>query len=212
MNKILLVILCTFGFFGGILAVGYATYGIPGALGAFVLFCVGVKLLMAHIKQKFVGFGKSLFDAKSKVLRDAAVTVHDVKSAPKVEAELIDDEEQVASSPPETKFYFLDVTIAPKQCEDGCTPFQCWDCTELEVVSFDAPDRSMDDDEIECDVTESCHVHNVELLESSDSMELDDAGKEQGPQKLRLHVEVPKHLTRLKFQYYFESFGDIRVP
>lgn len=214
MNKILLFLLATLGIFGGLLVGGYAAYGLPGALGAFVLFCVGVKLLIGHVKRKFLGLGKALFDAKSRVLRDAEVTVHGVQTAPKVELDVeveLEDEDDPAQPSPETKFFFLDVTIVPKESE-GDTPFQCWDSTELELVSFDAPVRTMDDEALDSDESESCRVHHVEYLEAPDGAEAEDAGKALGGQKLRLHVEVPKHLTRLKFQYYFESFGDVRVP
>lgn len=214
MNKVVLVLFGTLAIFGALLIAGYHFFGIPGAIGGFAVFALALKAIGKAIKNKFLKLGESLFEAKSVVLRDASVTVHSVQVAPKPEPTEEQNEistaDNAATAP--TQFYFVDVTIVPKPV-DGATPFQCWDCTELELVSFSAPERSVETYSSEAGSEHQCAIHSVVPVDEAGAQgSEDEAGKSDGAQRLRLHVEVPQAWEHLKFQYYFESFGEVRVP
>ena len=81
--------------------------------------------------------------------------------------------------------------------------FSCWDCSELVLVPFDEPALDIYTEESEG----GCQIHDVSFPES------DDAGdKASSAQRLKLHIEVIQGVERLKFQYYFETFGELAIP
>lgn len=198
MNKLIGLVVVALSLACSLILAGYWLLGIPGALGGIVL-CFGlVKGMIWYGKRKLKDLGKSLFDAKSRVLRGASATVHQVVTAPPVSG----SESVTPSNNGDTKFYFVDVTISPKDL-DGTTPFRSWDPNELLLISFDKSPPSLDDEATSEDDGVGCKVHEVSEVENSD-----DASH----QRLRLHVEIPAQLRHLKFQYYFETFGDITLP
>ena len=198
MNKVLLLLGGALAAGSALIIVGYKLAGIAGALGALVLCLIGLIRITKFVGKAFLKLGESLFESKSLVLRDAEAVIHEVTMAPTPESDEVSDQ-------PELQFYFVDVTIQPKALE-GANLFQCWDCSELLLVPFDAPKPSFDSEE---DTYESgCHVHAVEPLETEEEI----AEKQRGDLRLRLHVGVPAEVRRLKFQYYFETFGEVLVP
>lgn len=208
MNKIITFVGIVLFLFGVLVIGSYHFFGLGGAVGGFVLFLALTKLAVHIVKQRFVQIGKALFDSKSRVLRDAEVTVHQVSKAPRVENSEIENRDCP------TKFYFVDVTIKPA-VSDGSTPFSCWDSTELLLVPFDAPTPDINAAEASDYDGPQCHIHDVTYVEPSDKdsdENSDENDESQRTQRLKLHVEVPEQTNRLKFQYYFETFGDVIVP
>jgi hypothetical protein len=208
MNKLLLVLGVTLLVFGSLLIGGYHYFGIGGAFVGLLLFLGLVKLAAGVIKRRFLGLGKALFESKSKVLRGATVQIHAVQPAP-VPTHFEAEEEQHTPATA-TRFVFVDCTITPAgtpaNAED-CTPFACWDSSELQLVAFDAPAPTYDSESSDEHEGPQCEVHDVQCLDSEN-----EDSKRSGAQHLKLHVAVPEGLTRLKFQYYFETFGDVTLP
>ncbi len=201
MNKILIFVGAVLFLFGGLVVLGYHFFGLGGAVGGLVVFLILTKVAVGMIKQRFKQIGKALFESKSRVLRDATATVHEVCTAPRPE----NAESTPAGS--ETRFYFVDVTIKPAE-HDGSTPFSCWDCSELMLVPFDAPAPNFDaEDDTEYEGPK-CQIHDVIPMDESEG----DEESCTRDQRLKLHVEVPRQTSRLKFQYYFETFGEVVVP
>lgn len=199
MNKLLVFIGIVLFLFGALTIGGYHLFGLGGACGGLILFLVLTKLTVCLVKKRFKQVGKALFDSKSKVLRNATAIVNKVSSAPRVENE----DPPNAGAP--TNFYFLDVTITPAP-SDGTTPFHCWDYSELQLVPFEAPAPDFDAETSgECEGSQ-CHIHQVTPLDVSEENDSCTGG-----QRFRMHVEIPEQTNRLKFQYYFETFGDVTV-
>lgn len=201
MNKILAALVGFLAIFAALIVGGYHFAGIGGAFGGFVLYVLGIKLMARVVKNRLVRVGKELFDCKSRVLRGATSTVNSVSTAPQPEGAAAD------GIPPETRFYFVDVTInAPTP--DGTTPFASWDPHELMVVPFDLPPVKFDATDAEPEKEHNCQVHNVTYLRANG----EPAAEDEPSDRLRLHIGVPKETRRLKFQYYFEMFGDLKMP
>ncbi|MCX5659289.1 MAG: hypothetical protein NTW19_06145 [Planctomycetota bacterium] len=121
-------------------------------------------------------------------------------------------------------YYHIDATIKPKPA-DG--KFQHWDLDDLTLVPFDLKiERSADAAESD---DETCRVEEVQVHSGGQFAE-PEGSKFAGEQRIRLLVSVKAVAssgiapgkpaaknagqlpTRLKFRYYFESFGDIRLP
>lgn len=203
--------------FTTLVVAGYHFFGIAGALGGLVLFVLSIKALFKVVTNRLVGFGKLLFEKKSMVLRNAEVRLHGMSSAPEVDSE----EGAGVKRTGETKFYYLDVTITPTFAMADA-PFVMWDSSELLLVPFDAKAPTFEEPEPESEEQNAkpCTIHNVSVLEGTEGTEGksegesegEEAGKAAGAQRLKLHVELPKEIDRVKFQYYFETFGDLPVP
>ncbi len=101
-----------------------------------------------------------------------------------------------------TKEYFwLDVTITPQPARGA---FGMWEPGELVLV--DAASRPQDVDSNSAGV-----LRDLEVFRDG-AFTKDEGFKYAGPQRLKMRVGVEPGYSRLKFRYYFELFGEVRLP
>lgn len=174
------------------------------------------------IAKKLVAYGLrrailAPFMAKSSVLKNAQVRVNSVEPAPKPqkspeliesdgheEWEDVDDATQLREYE-NCNFYYVDVTITP-QPGAGNT-FQLWEPGELLLVDGDTQSIAPGDDEDD-------HFGLIEdvMIWQNGAWAVDQIGKYEGPQRIRLHAGVPPGADRARLRYYFEVFGEIAFP
>jgi hypothetical protein len=138
------------------------------------------------------------FRAKGAVLNGATAQVHSVSPA---------------AAPPDAEdsggpreHYLVEVTITPAASVEG--PFSLWEPGELCLVRPESvlrPESDEPDDE-----DNACEVSKIQI--ENEGQWTDDEGmKYGGPQRLRLTLAVQPGIRGLKFRYYFEEFGMIRL-
>jgi hypothetical protein len=140
------------------------------------------------------------FRAKGAVLKGASAQVHGVSPAAPAAERAADD-----SGEP-SKRYLVEVTIKP---EDQQGPFGLWEPGELRLVRPESvlrPESDQADDE-----DKACTVTKIQI-EDEGQWNDDEGMKYGGPQKLRLHLAAEPGVRELKFRYYFEEFGSVRLP
>lgn len=101
--------------------------------------------------------------------------------------------------------YRIDVTITPQPKAGG---FQHWEPDSLVFMPYEASVPSLlgDDKDVGYPTVE------VEVFQNG-QFAPDEDGKYFGPLRVRLLTRVPLDAPRrLKFRYYFESFGDVTLP
>lgn len=161
------------------------------------------------------GVAKRLFETKSVVLRDATVTLHDVREVSRpagaaADREVENDEEDwddEEDGPEAARYIEIDCTVIPAP---PIGPMQHWDPFELQLCPFDKPTAFNADDD--GDENDEASVHDVHALDDDGhAVEID--GKLTGSHRLRLVFACPATLQgRAKLRYYFESLGDIALP
>ena len=163
-------------------------------LGFAVLVIVGKYVVGRMVRKLFL----MPFRAKGVVLKDASAEVHRISPIPSHEADAS------AFSEPRDH-YLVEVTITP-QAADG--PFAMWEPGELRLVKPESvlrPESNESDDE-----DNTCEVTKVQI--ENEGQWTDDEGmKYGGPQRLRLSLAVLPGTRALKFRYYFEEFGTLRL-
>ena len=178
-------------------------------------------LLSALAKRLVVrGIQRAIFSpfmAKSAVLKEAGVRVHSVAPAPRPhkphefiegdgheEWEEVDDTTQLREYE-NCDFYYIDVTITP--APPAGNAFQLWEPGELMLVSGDTYgiNPGADDD------NDFGLVEDVMVWQNGD-WTVDEIGKYEGPQRVRLHAGVPPGADKARLRYYFEVFGEINFP
>jgi hypothetical protein len=182
----------------------------------FMLIVTGIKYLIKSMLGNLGQMAKGLFDAKSKVLRNASVDVHSVRSTspPLALTEQLNDPNtdeferaEAAADLQNLRWYEIEASIFPDANQAG--PMQHWDYYDLRIVPEDAPPRGMwnagDSDDSESE------LHHLRVVENGESREpLED--KPSGPRRLHFVAGLPAHVKAAKFQYYFEQFGHIALP
>lgn len=199
---------------GGIYAIRVLPWWVLVVAGALVIFVVPL-IIKKALKAAFL----APFKAKGAALHGATITVHKVtptEAPPKValpageapdgDPDAEDDGEPATESRPDVPraHFLLEVSIIPPAASG--TPVTHWEPGELRLVRLDAavgPDA--DDEDDVCEVGEIHYEENGEW-------KVDDGIKLPGPQRLRLQLAVREGFRRLKFQYYFESFGEVALP
>gem|GEM_PF-1100087 len=140
------------------------------------------------------------FRMKGKALAGAEAIVHGITAA---ELPSVDEEEPDAVSERDSlNWYYLDVTITPKDQSEG---FTYWEPGELALVRMDA-----NPEEIEEDTQSAAQIHDYRIF-SDGSFREDEIYKHPGAQRLQLHVGVKPGETQLQFRYYFELFGNVAI-
>jgi hypothetical protein len=149
------------------------------------------------------------FKWKGAVLKGATAEVHSVTASgpppptpgdtPHGEAVLADE----ANSRREQ--FQLDVTVNPSPAPGG--KFTNWSPSELVLVKPESEllIHGRDDDD------DSCEVKRVEVHQEGQFQE-DDGASYHGSQRVRLWLGVRPGVSRLKFRYYFEEFGEVALP
>lgn len=151
-----------------------------------------------------------------------------------------DDDEEDSTPPADLVYYQIDVTITPAPNDSPFAMWEPGDLvllsqSEPKVTFEDFASIGDDDDDNqepakEINSYEVIHVAwpeggpvrpSSEALQAADDQafaeheydEDDDLDKVRGPQRVLLTVGVPRSAPReLKFRYYFDDFGQIRLP
>ncbi len=191
---------------------------VPAVLALFVVVSVlavrwlpwwglALVLLLMVVLGKFV-IGRLVrklflmpFRAKGVVLKGASAHVHGVSpaAAPATEGAA------VASAEP-CKHYQVEVTITPGE-RNG--PFGLWEPGELRLVRPESvlrPESDEPDDE-----DSACEITKIQV-EGAGLWSDDEGMKYGGAQRLRLNLAAQGGVRELKFRYYFEEFGSIKLP
>ena len=196
---------------------------------ALIVVLVMMLAIVASIRFLIKNLGKMLtdgmikmFEVKSQVLRDAEIDLHSVVPVARPASfdsncdddddECDEDGEEPVAKPattvkPAANFYSVDVTIKPKPATG---PMHAWDLSDLRLVSYDTPQRSLKDME-DADEGESYDFHDVKVMQGGEFGD-DEQGKYEGAQHVRFTIGVPPHVRELKFQYYAEQFGRVQLP
>lgn len=210
-------------------------WGVPLVIlveGLLLLFTVP-KLIGWGVKRFAIG----LFMTKSRVLRGATVHIHEVRAttkpvrrvenAPALEGgggDVIADAITAADgttvlSPrasgddaaPEEKsdgkrYVLIDFTLTPKP---GSSKMQHYEPSELVLVPIGYVIELKEDP---TSGGAEASVDEIKRVEESGAQE-DGYDKYTGPGRYRAVFAVPPTLSgRVKFRYYFESFGDVTLP
>jgi len=197
------------------------------AEGALLLWGLP-KLIAFGLKR----FALEMFATKSRVLRGAMCEVHRVElTAPPVIRRALpdasddagdeEDEDQpaepdeqiqdVEDEPAHTpvageRFVLIDFTITPKP---GQSRMSHYEPSELLLIPFD---RRISLEEDPTSSRESGRLMEIRLVDEN-GQETEDFDKLPGRARFRAIFACPSTFTgRAKFQYYFESFGDVMLP
>jgi hypothetical protein len=143
------------------------------------------------------------FKMKGAVLHNASVRVHSVVPS---EAPTKAEGETEATEPDVPRRYFtLDVTIQPAEATGK---FAHWAPGELMLNRFEFvfnpnAEESKEDD--------ACQVKEVQYEEDG-VFKADEGLKFAGPKRLKMTLAVREGVEKLRFQYYFEQFGEVQLP
>jgi hypothetical protein len=142
------------------------------------------------------------FKMKGAVLQAATVEIHSVRPA--------DAPTKIDGSPePEAivprRYFTLEVTIRPK---DVTGKFAHWEPGELRLTQPEHHVSTGDDPSMEDD---SCEISELQY-EDGGAFNADEGFKFVGPKRLRMTLGVREGVSRLKFEYYFEEFGEVALP
>lgn len=186
---LLLVMGCVAGFV-------YAIQHLPwwGVALMFAGVILAVPLFLKFVLRRLILMP---FRAKGAVLRGADARVHSIQPAEAPRPEVEEAEE--ADEPRD--WYLVDATIVPKASKGA---FAHWAAGEVDLAP---PDFRPDD--IHAKNEHVCRVERIEVEEEG-QFRLDEGMKYSGPRRIRMLVGIRRGVNHLKFQYYFELFGDVR--
>jgi hypothetical protein len=193
-----LIVLAVLGFFvvGAVLAVRWLPWWAL-VLGFLLLVVLGVFVIGRLVRRLIL----MPFRAKGAVLKGASARVHLVSPAAASATE-----GTAGASAESREHYLVEVTIMPGQPKG---PFGLWEPGELRLVRSESvlrPESDEPDDE-----DSACEITKIQI--EGEGRWLDDEGvKYGGTQRLRLHVAARPGVRDLKFRYYFEEFGSVRLP
>jgi len=191
-----------------------------GTLLVIIGEIVGLRFLIPRlfalgIKRVFLG----MFVTKSRVPQGAMVHVHAVElKQPQADRQTIIEpagENLLAQREPEDaddvdagkRLVQIEFTLTPKPRTSRMTH---WEPAELLLVPFDS-EIDMREDPTSNDAVAG-QVKAVSLIGESGE-EIDEFDKITGKARLRMIFACPSTLSgRVKFRYYFETFGDVMLP
>lgn len=179
-----------------------------------VVVVLGKYLIKTFIGGGIEGMFTGMFRMKGRVLHNATIRVHGVQptETPEDEAdyqtEEFDEDEPEKDTPPRPLHWFaIDVTITPDSRQHS--QMTMWDIDDLMLVPLDAPDGDGLESLGESD---EFGLSNVRIVaDDGEAVEFEE-DKVLGPRRLRFAVGIPAGVKELKFRYYFETFGKIRLP
>src|SRR4030095_7588274 len=99
----------------------------------------------------------------------------------------------------------LDVTIQPNEAPGK---FTHWGPGELMLTRADFVFNPNDENSKEDD---ACNIAEVQHEEDG-ALKADEGLKFAGPKRLKMTLAVREGVDKLKFQYYFEQFGEVQLP
>jgi hypothetical protein len=142
------------------------------------------------------------FKMKGAVLRGATAQVHSITPVAPPTATESDEAEATAEAVPR-HYYQLDVTITPKEPTGKFTLWEPGDLSLMRPESGLGVDDDTDDG--------SCTISGRQVEEEGQFKPYERM-KYPGAQRLRMTLGVADGVTALKFRYYFEAFGEVRLP
>jgi hypothetical protein len=163
------------------------------------------------------------FRLKGATLRRARIEVHSItptQEPPKPEVSEVDDfeESEQPKKPEEPRnYYLLEVTIQPSSFT--MTPFKFWELGELCLVA-PGEDVMRGEDPVDSCIIASSKFVRPELPPpptpktdaEEEDYEDDYGGKVAGPHRVQFVIGVKPGVQKLRFQYYFEIFGEVTLP
>ena len=199
-----------------------ASHYLPAWATLLVALVEGVVLVLAAprlVAWFFKRFLFGIFISKSRVLRGATVAVHRVEPTtkpprrgetpkPAEDDDADEEEDEEDEEEADRRHYVLvEFTLTPRPATGR---MRFYDTTEMMLVPFDSR-VSLKEDPTSDDRSGSVHEHH--LVNDDDGSETSDFDKLTGPAHLRMIFACPPTLHgRVKFQYYFETFGDFTIP
>lgn len=152
-------------------------------------------------------------EKRSAVLRGAQAEVHEVllaEAPPKGPDDDDEDEDEEDAAEGSKAYYQVDVTVRPVPAAGRGAG--TWTAGDLHLVAFNAAPPKFDvlgggDDEEE----DSYEPLNVQVAQRG-AYVIDEGDEHEGTQRLRLLYALPERLREVKFQYYGEQFGHVRLP
>ena len=186
-----------------LVGVGAAVKYLPwwGSLLMFLGLFLVAKFAIKHLLKKLLVMP---FKMKGAVLRNATAQVHSITPADRPTAtagENADDVDPDDASP--RNYYQLDVTIVPQEATGKFTLWEPGDLSLMRPESGVGVDDETDDG--------ACTIHNLQVEEEG-QFKPNEGMKYPGSQRLRMILGVQEGVTALKFRYYFEAFGEVRLP
>ena len=187
----------------------------------FVLLVIGARFLVHRTIGNMMNLAKGLFDGTSSVLRNSTADIHTVKPTEiptsvrdwvakvndRGSGDDFDDDDRADAQAllHDSHWVEIEATIFPDASQ--AKGMQLWDVDDLRLVPFDTPKSSFgnQDNDVEFE------LHDLVVMRDGEAVQSDDS-KLQGPQRVRFKVGVPRDVRELKFKYYFEQFGHIKLP
>jgi hypothetical protein len=168
-------------------------------LGLFAALVVFGKFAIKQLLKQLL---LTPFKMKGAVLHEATAEIHSVVPA---EAPTKIDTASEPEQPAAPRRYFtLDVTIRPK---DSTGKFTHWEPGELRLTLPEFHISMGDEPGIEDD---ACEIS--ELKHEEDGVfKADEGFKFSGAKRLKMTLGVREGVSRLKFNYYFEEFGEVAL-
>ena len=189
----------------------------------FLLIVIGARFLVHRTIGNMMNLAKGMFDGKSSVLRNSTADIHSVKPTeiPKSIREWAakvsdrgndddfddDDRADAQALLHDSHWVEIEATIFPDASQ--AKEMQLWDVDDLRLVPFDAAESAFGNQDNDDDA--EFELHDLVLMRDGEAIRSDDS-KLQGPQRVRFKVGVPRDVRELKFKYYFEQFGHIKLP
>jgi hypothetical protein len=186
----------------GVLAAGvWATRTLPwwGLVLLFVGLIVFAKFAVKRFLKRLILVP---FKMKGAVLHNATVQVHSV--VPGQAPTKVDGDSEKTESDVPRRYFTLDVTIRPNE---ACGKFTHWGPGELMLTRADFVFNPTDEDSKEDD---ACKIEEVQYEEDG-AFKADEGLKFAGPLRLKMTLAVREGVDKLKFQYYFEQFGEVQL-
>jgi len=143
------------------------------------------------------------FKMKGAVLRNASAQVNSVAPS---DAPTKTDANREPTEPDVPRRYFtLDVTIQPSEATGK---FTHWEPGELMLTRVDYHFNPNDE---ESKQDNACRVEELQYEEDG-VFKPDEGFKFAGAKRLKMTLVVREGIEKLKFQYYFEEFGQVQLP
>lgn len=199
------------------------------SVGLAILLFFGGKFL---IKKIIYNIFTAPFKMKGQVLHEASAKVNGIKPTempdPSAKPEKSEDDDEDEEDDDEDEededdkeemerqlkdfksrtWFNLDVTITPRPATGE---FTHWEPGELLLVPIDKDTSNIADDDDDADDEGVCIIHDEKIWSDGSFVEDEDC-KYGGEQRLQLTIGVKPGAGKLKFQYYFEGFGEVEIP
>ena len=197
---------------------------ILASLGTFIIMSWVAKKLALSTFKGMMRFANELIETKSRVLRGATIDVHSVKPIAPPQSELdavTDSDPEDDRTPAEVaedialiknqNWYEIELTLFPEANVSG--PMEHWDIYDLRLVPRNAKainpfSMSNDGDAAE---EEEVFFSEIQVIDNGVPRDPED-GKFVGSRRLHFTAGFPRSETEVKFRYYLEQFGLIRLP